>query len=66
MNKLKGYALNALIIAAGGVTAGLAIGGYYLLPDTAGRIAGVIVVLGLLAATAKIPSAGNGRHARRN
>lgn len=66
MNKLKGYALNTVIIAAGGVVAALAIAGLDLLADTAGRIAGVTVVLGLMAAAAKIPSAGNGRHARRD
>ena len=66
MRKLKGYILNAAILAAAGVTAGLAVGALWQLPDTAGRIAGVIVVLGLMAATAKIPNAGHGRHARRN
>ena len=66
MNQIKGYALNAAILAAAGVTAGLAIGGLDLLPDTAGRIAGVTVVLGLMAATAKIPNAGHGKHQRGN
>tara|TARA_R110000796_G_scaffold23847_3_gene68307 strand:+ start:446 stop:646 length:201 start_codon:yes stop_codon:yes gene_type:complete len=66
MRKIKGYILNAAIITAAGVTAGLAIGGLDLLPDTAGRIAGVIVVLGLMAAAAKIPNAGHGKHQRGN
>ncbi len=66
MRKIKGYALNAVIIAAGGVVAALAIAGLDLLPDTAGRIAGVIVVLGLMAAAAKIPNAGHGKHQRGN
>jgi hypothetical protein len=66
VNKLKGYILNAAILAAAGVTAGLAIGGLDLLPDTAGRIAGVIVVLGLMAAAAKIPNAASGKHRKLN
>ena len=66
MNKIKGYALNALIIAAAGVTAGLAIGALWQLPAAAERALGAILALGVIALVAKIPTPGAGRHKRGN
>ena len=55
MDKLKSYTLNAAILAAGGVTAGLAVSALWQLPAAAERSLGGILALGVIALVAKIP-----------
>lgn len=66
MRKLKGYILNAALIAGGTVTLLLAGRALDTIGETAGRIAVAIMALGFMALVAKLPNPASGRHARGN
>ena len=66
MRKIKGYILNAAIIAAATVTLLLAGRALDTIGETAGRIAVAIMALGFMALVAKLPNPASGRHARGN
>ena len=66
MRKLKGYILNAALIAGGTVTLLLAGRALDTIGETAGRIAVAIMALGFMALISKLPNPASGRHSRRD